>query len=34
MIEHSLELEDPKYRMMEQTLREKDDEMEKLQIHN
>lgn len=30
MVEHSLELEDPKYRMMEQTLREKDEEMEKL----
>lgn len=26
--------EDPKHRMMEQTLREKDDEIEKLQMYN
>lgn len=26
--------EDPKHRMMEQTLREKEDEIEKLQMHN
>lgn len=33
-LEQSLEMEDPKYRLMEQSMREKDEEVEKLQIHN
>jgi hypothetical protein len=30
MLEHSMELEDPKYRLIEQSLREKDEEVERL----
>lgn len=34
MLEHSLEMDDPKYRHLEQSLKEKEDEVEKLQILN
>ena len=34
MLEHSLEVDDPKYRLLEQSLREKDEEIEKLSILN
>ncbi|CDW85360.1 abc transporter family protein [Stylonychia lemnae] len=34
LLEHSMELEDPKYRLIEQTLRERDEEVEKLQNYN
>jgi hypothetical protein len=30
ILEQSLELEDPKYKIMEQTLKEKDEEIEKM----
>jgi predicted nuclease with TOPRIM domain len=34
MLEHSIEMEDPKYRHLEQQLREKEDEMENLHKFN
>jgi hypothetical protein len=34
ILEHSLEIEDPKYKMMEQSIKEKEDEIEKLQLHS
>lgn len=34
MLEQSLEFDDPKYKAMEQQLKEKEEEAEKLQINN
>ena len=34
LLEQSLEMEDPKYKMMEQSLKDKDEELEKANAHN